>query len=141
MPSPGYRLNRSKQTTNSFEGFLPKSKAAPCDHHLKTVRIFSSSTFRDMHAERDHLVKIAFPALRESLLKDGIYLDDIDMRWGVTGEQAENDRVLDLYLQQIDECRPFFLGILGERYGWVPLKISSNTCRNVGWIRETHAQI
>jgi len=39
---------------------------------------------------------------------------------GVTREQAENDRVLDLCLQQIEECRPFFLGILGERYGWVP---------------------
>ena len=33
----------------------------------KTVRVFISSTFRDMHAERDHLVKVVFPALREEL--------------------------------------------------------------------------
>jgi telomerase protein component 1 len=102
----------------------------------KTARVFISSTFRDMHAERDHLVKVVFPALRESLLKDRIFLDDIDLRWGVTREQAENDRVLDLCLKQIDECRPFFIGILGERYGWVPLKLPADACKSFGWIQE-----
>lgn len=86
----------------------------------KTVRVFISSTFRDMHAERDNLVKVVFPALREKLEKYRIHLVDIDLRWGVTAEQADNDQVLDLCLQQIDECRPFFIGILGDRYGWVP---------------------
>ncbi len=33
----------------------------------KTVRVFIISTFRNMHAERDHLVKVVFPALRERL--------------------------------------------------------------------------
>ena len=33
----------------------------------KTVRVFISSTFRDMHAERNHLVKVVFMALRERL--------------------------------------------------------------------------
>ena len=27
----------------------------------KTIRVFISSTFRDMHAERDHLVRVVFP--------------------------------------------------------------------------------
>ena len=31
----------------------------------KTVRVFISSTFRDMQAERDHLVRFVFPKLRE----------------------------------------------------------------------------
>jgi Domain of unknown function (DUF4062) len=62
----------------------------------KTVRVFISSTFRDMHAERDHLVKVVFPALRERLEKYRIHLIDIDLRWGLTREQAENDQVLDL---------------------------------------------
>jgi hypothetical protein len=35
----------------------------------QTVRVFISSTFRDMHAERDHLVKVVFPALRERIAK------------------------------------------------------------------------
>ncbi len=83
----------------------------------RTVRVFISSTFRDMHAERDHLVKVVFPALRERLEPHRVHLIDIELRWGVTKEQAENDRVLDLCLKQIRECRPFFVGILGARYG------------------------
>ena len=86
----------------------------------RTVRVFISSTFRDMHAERDWLVKRVFPALRERLRRFRIHLVDIDLRWGITEEEAEKDQVLDLCLEQIDECRPFFVGILGERYGWVP---------------------
>src|SRR4249919_2343995 len=86
----------------------------------QTVRVFISSTFRDMHAERDHLVKVVFPELRERLEPFRIELIDVDLRWGITREQAENDRVLDLCLRQIDECRPFFLALVGERYGWVP---------------------
>jgi len=31
----------------------------------KTVRVFIFSTLRDMRAERDHLVRVAFPELRE----------------------------------------------------------------------------
>ena len=48
----------------------------------QTVRVFVSSTFRDMHAERDHLVKVVFPALRERLEPYHVYLIDIDLRWG-----------------------------------------------------------
>src|SRR5262249_43979138 len=53
-----------------------------------------------------------------------------------TREQAENDRVLDLCLKQIDDCRPFFIGILGERYGWVPLKFPADACKSFGWIQD-----
>src|SRR5712691_9975311 len=101
----------------------------------KTVRIFISSTFRDMHAERDHLVKVVFPALRERLENHRLYLIDIDLRWGVTRAQVENDQVLALCLQQIDECLPFFIGILGERYGWVPTRYPADALKHFGWIQ------
>lgn len=97
----------------------------------KTVRVFISSTFRDMHAERDYLVKRVFPTLRERLEPHRIHLVDIDLRWGITEEQSENDQVLDLCLDQIDECRPFFVGLLGERYGWVPDKLPEGSKH--GW--------
>ena len=100
----------------------------------RTVRVFISSTFRDMHAERDYLVKRVFPALRERLQKYRIHLVDIDLRWGITEEEAQNDRVLDLCLQQIDECRPFFIGILGERYGWVPGTFD-DVASKYGWVQ------
>ena len=83
----------------------------------KTVRVFISSTFRDMQAERDHLVRVVFPELRERLYHHRIYLEEIDLRWGITKEQSENEQTLELCLNTIDECRPFFLGILGDRYG------------------------
>ena len=36
-----------------------------------TIRVFISSTFRDMHAERDHLVTVVFPELRERIERLG----------------------------------------------------------------------
>jgi len=101
----------------------------------KTVRVFISSTFRDMHAERDWLVKRVFPALRERLQQYRIHLVDIDLRWGITEEEAQHDRVLDLCLHEIDECRPFFVGILGERYGWVPGSFSEEAASKYGWVQ------
>ncbi|MCD4750458.1 MAG: DUF4062 domain-containing protein [Thermoanaerobaculales bacterium] len=100
----------------------------------QTVQVFLSSTFRDMHAERDHLVKVVFPALRERLERYRIELIDIDLRWGVTAEDADNDRVLEICLDQIEACRPFFIGILGERYGWVPTILPEAAKLNYGWI-------
>ena len=82
----------------------------------KTVRVFISSTFRDMHAERDHLVRFVFPRLREQLLPRRIHLVDVDLRWGVTSEQDASEVCREI----INECRPRFLCMLGGRYGWVP---------------------
>jgi hypothetical protein len=101
----------------------------------RTVRVFISSTFRDMHAERDWLVQRVFPALRERLEPHRVHLVDIDLRWGVTKEQADNDEVLDICLKQIDDCRPFFLGILGERYGWVSNNVPDRVTGKWGWVR------
>lgn len=102
----------------------------------KTARVFISSTFRDMHAERDHLIRVVFPALRERLERYRIYLDDVDLRWGVTREQAENGQVLELVLKEVERCRPFFIGLLGERYGWTPAEMPTDAVTTFGWIRE-----
>ena len=101
----------------------------------QTIRVFISSTFRDMHAERDHLVKVVFPKLRERLERFRVELIDIDLRWGITEAQANDHRVLELCLQQIDECRPYFIGLLGQRYGWVPIELPESAVRAYGWIR------
>ena len=36
------------------------------------VRVFISSTFRGMHAERDHVVTVVFPELRERVEQLGL---------------------------------------------------------------------
>ena len=101
----------------------------------QTVRVFISSTFRDMHAERDYLVKVVFPSLRERLEKYRIHLVDIDLRWGVAEDQSDNDEALDLCLEEISRCQPFFVGILGERYGWVPKSFSDEARSRHGWVQ------
>ena len=87
----------------------------------KTVSVFVSSTFDDMHAERDYLVKEVFPRLREWCELRRLRLVDVDLRWGVTEADATNNkRVVDVCLRRIDDCRPFFICLLGQRYGWIP---------------------
>ena len=86
----------------------------------RTVRIFLSSTFRDFGEERDLLVKRVFPALRARLKDRFVELVDVDLRWGITVEEAERGEVLPICLAEIDRSRPYFIGMLGERYGWIP---------------------
>jgi hypothetical protein len=57
------------------------------------VQVFISSTFRDMQAERDYLVRSVFPSLREKLERHRIHLIDIDLRWGVTREAADRGKL------------------------------------------------
>ena len=83
-------------------------------------RIFISSTFNDMHAERDYLVKNVFPQLGEWCERQHIMLSDIDLRWGVTADDKRTGNTIYKCLNAVDSCRPFFLCILGQRRGWIP---------------------
>ncbi|KAI4809966.1 hypothetical protein KUCAC02_018817 [Chaenocephalus aceratus] len=83
------------------------------------VRVFISSTFRDMHTERDILVRAVFPELRRRAASHCLYLQEVELRWGVTEE--ESDRAAQLCLSEV--CRSqMMVAILGERYGLVPPK-------------------
>jgi len=94
----------------------------PMTQSWKTVRVFISSTFRDMQAERDHLVRFVFPKLREELAQYRIHLDDIDLRWGVMSDQD----ITDVCREIIDQCRPRFICLLGGRYGFIPHGLQSS---------------
>ena len=52
----------------------------------REIRVFLSSTFRDMMSERDYLIKEVFPELSHRCHQRGLELTDIDLRWGVTKE-------------------------------------------------------
>ena len=86
----------------------------------RAVRVFLSSTFRDFGEERDLLVRKVFPTLRARLAERFVDLVDVDLRWGITEAEAEQGEVLPICLAEIDRARPFFIGLLGERYGWIP---------------------
>lgn len=87
--------------------------------------LFVSSTFEDMNAERDHLQQFVFPELQERLRAQRTHLSYVDLRWGVetsslSDREAKEATVLKVCLSEIDRCRPYFIVLLGERYGWVP---------------------
>lgn len=86
---------------------------------MKTIRLFISSTFRDMHAERDWLNRVVFPELRSRCRRRGAEFVGVDLRWGVTEEDARQRGALAVCLDEIERC-DLFLGLLGDRYGWVP---------------------
>ncbi|XP_048050287.1 telomerase protein component 1-like isoform X2 [Megalobrama amblycephala] len=111
IPPPQGRKTELERATDAIT--LP---AAP-KFRWKGVRVFISSTFRDMHAERDVLVRSVFPELRRRAAAHYLYLQEVELRWGVTEE--ESNRVVELCLSEV--CRSqLLLGILGERYGLVP---------------------
>jgi tetratricopeptide (TPR) repeat protein len=90
----------------------------------RTFSIFISSTFSDMQAERDHLKNIVFPRVEEELRKKRIRLETVDLRWGVDTTSVDEDEreatILKVCIEEIERCKPFFIGLLGDRYGWVP---------------------
>ena len=87
--------------------------------------VFVTSTFRDFHAERDHLRDYVFPALEERLRERFRYFEPIDLRLGVKTEEAQDPAarellILKVCLGEIERSRPFLIGLIGDRYGWVP---------------------
>ncbi len=84
------------------------------------LRVFISSTFRDLQEEREHLVKKIFPEIRALCRERGIRFTEVDLRWGLTDEDVVLGQVVRTCLEEIDGCRPYFIGITGERYGYAP---------------------
>lgn len=106
------------------------------EKNSRQIRVFISSTFRDMQQERDYLIKFTFPQLRELCEQRGVIWSEVDLRWGITSEQSAEDQVLPICLHEIDHCRSYFIGILGERYGWIPDKIENSLLEREPWIKE-----
>ena len=102
----------------------------------RTIRIFISSTFKDMQAERELLMKKVFPRLRQIAVRRDADVIPVDLRWGITDEEAENREIVEYCLKEIEDSKPFFIGIIGERYGWVPSEDDVNFDKNgrFGWI-------
>jgi nephrocystin-3 len=89
-------------------------------------RVFISSTFSDMHDERDLLNKEVFPDIRKICWERGINFSPVDLRWGINSEESERGDILRICLDEVASSRPFFIGLLGQRYGWIPEKEQSS---------------
>ena len=90
----------------------------------ETIRLFLSSTFRDMRAERDHLITVVYPEFEERLSHLDLTFFDIDLRWGIPrvrdGEIEEPRNSWQECRRRIDEGHPFFVGLIGNWYGSLP---------------------
>jgi tetratricopeptide (TPR) repeat protein len=84
----------------------------------RRVKLFVSSTFRDMTNERDVIAQTILPQLRKYCVPRGVDISVVDLRWGVTVDETRNGETLRVCLSEIDRCRPYFICLLGERYGW-----------------------
>ena len=92
------------------------------DNISPKIRIFISSTFLDMQKERDILNQDIFPLIKGECDKLGVPFSVIDLRWGITEEDQAKGNVVDLCLEEIKHCKPYFIGLVGNRYGWCPDK-------------------
>ena len=92
----------------------------------RCIRVFISSTFVDMKQERDILVSTVFPKLRRKAAERNVSLIDVDLRWGVTESESKERKVIDICIDEIERSHPFFVGLLGDRYGWAPAESSDS---------------
>lgn len=99
--------------------------------NTRRYNIFISSTFRDMDFERD-LIKYKVIPLLNSYFRDRfVEIQAIDLRLGVNtekmGEEESAKKVLNVCASSIDNARPFFIGLIGARYGYLLLKDGMNS--------------
>ena len=89
---------------------------------MKTI--FVSSTFRDMHFERDAIREITAPIVNAEAWKHNDTVDFCDLRWGNNTANLDSEtgskKVLEVCLDQIDRSDSPMVVILGYRYGWIP---------------------
>ena len=88
-------------------------------------QIFVSSTFKDMHIERDLIQTKLSPDLNEKAYQkriEGIKFQDL--RWGIDtdieNEEDKDKKILEVCLDEIENNRPYFMVLVGDRYGWIP---------------------
>ncbi|KOR32743.1 hypothetical protein TI05_05305 [Achromatium sp. WMS3] len=102
-------------------------------------KIFISSTFEDMHPERDYLSHRTFPALAARLRAEHIPLQllPLDLRVGVTipDEERWAETVIQVCFDGLQQARPLLLVLLGERYG------SSPPAELVAWVTQQYPEL
>jgi nephrocystin-3 len=87
-----------------------------------------------MYAEREELVKRIFPQLRDLCERRRVTLSEIDLRWGIPQEDVNADRVLPICLDEVTNCRPFFIALVGDRYGTTVSKIPDELLKREPWL-------
>lgn len=94
----------------------------------RSMRVYICSTLRDMEAERDYMIRRTFPELNRLLDPHRIDTSAVDLRWGLPEDIISDwDTLQNVIFGEIDRCRPFFIGLCGERKGWIPQHKTTST--------------
>ncbi|CAG9576432.1 conserved hypothetical protein [Leishmania major strain Friedlin] len=88
----------------------------------RVCRFFISSTFLDMNNERNAIALDIFPRLRRWAAEAGLKatLLEVDLRWGIPALATSRNLSTSVCLNEVSRCSPFFIGIIGARYGTSP---------------------
>lgn len=104
------------------------------------IRVFLSSTFSDMQETRNYLTRKIFPKIEQECARRGVTFSVLDLRWGITENESKNGKVIEICIDEINRTRPFFIGLVGERYGWIPDEQEIQKNRHLEekypWVRE-----
>lgn len=99
------------------------------------INVFVSSTFKDMDFERDYLKDIIIPRLNTELEDYNVRVELCDLRSGIADigktEEEQDDYVLTSCFSAIQKSQPFFIALIGERYGWIPERRNIERLRDV----------
>ncbi|XP_067950399.1 NACHT and WD repeat domain-containing protein 2-like [Watersipora subatra] len=115
---PDYVLSGRLNHHTENMGELTKNK--------KVVKIFLSSTFSDMHEERNYLLSKIFPKLQKFCQNQyNLDFQVVDMRWGVREEADDDHSGPKICMSELKSCQelslgPNFVCLLGQRYGSCP---------------------
>lgn len=90
-------------------------------------RIFVSSTFKDMDYERDYLKNVILPRLNKEMIQYNVIVELCDLRSGIAkkfqSEQEQENFILQSCFSSIKVTHPYFIALIGDRYGWIPPKL------------------
>ena len=86
----------------------------------KRLIFFVSSTFTDTHAERDEIMNVVVPRLRELACVHGVEVMALDLRYGIPDEAALMHTTWNDCSRELERCRAesggiFFVSLQSEK--------------------------
>lgn len=101
-----------------------QSTFKPLGSIWRRYNVFISSTFKDMDVERDIIKFKVIPALNNRFWHKYVEIKAVDLRLGINTsqmtEEQSSEKIIRICANCIDSSRPFFIGLVGNRYGWIP---------------------
>ena len=71
----------------------------------RTFRVFVSSSFDDLKAERNALQENLLPKLKDLCTEHGTRFQSIDLRWGVSEEAGRDQQTMAICLDEVRCCQ------------------------------------